>query len=71
MQGDCKLNKREHLLQLARAGLKGKYQTEKGRRMSDDEEKECKMEEGGSSGRQDREVSDCFTNRIPLINHPV
>ncbi len=40
--------------------------------MSDDEEREgkCRMEEE-RDGRRERGVGDCFTNRIPLINHPV
>lgn len=38
--------------------------------MSDGEEK---VGNGGRErlGWQEREVEDCFTNRIPLINHPV
>lgn len=46
--------------------------------MSDDEKRERERECAGwrkrvyeVAGEREREVGDCFTNRIPLINHPV
>lgn len=32
---------------------------------------EKRWQERESEGEGEREVRDCFTNRIPLINHPV
>lgn len=41
--------------------------------MSDDEEERERVQDGGRESMrwQEKEVGDCFTNRIPLINHPV
>lgn len=72
------LIRNNHSPSLARSGPGG------GENQRDRERESVRMsegEEGVSAGRRkreyemagerEREVGDCFTNRIPLINHPV
>lgn len=67
------LIKTNHSPSLARTGqgIRGERTRER-----EERENECWWRERESAGRdsmgwQEREVGDCFTNRIPLINHPV
>lgn len=67
------LRKTNHSPSLARTG---KGVREERTREREERENECWWSERESAGRdrmgwQEREVGDCFTNRIPLINHPV